>query len=145
MIYELYKTLGPKWAVIANHLDGRTENSVKNFFYSDQRKTLRYQKKKIQREFESQNGTEISNSFENTRKNTQDLNHPYFLIQNFNFQNQVIENIGSSFFIPSISFTFNFYTCLYDQNCLGHDTNNNINADFGCCRFPENYSSQNNS
>jgi hypothetical protein len=37
-IFELYATLGPKWTDIAKNLPGRTENSIKNRFYSCARK-----------------------------------------------------------------------------------------------------------
>lgn len=34
LIFELYANLGPKWTDIAKNLPGRTENSIKNRFYS---------------------------------------------------------------------------------------------------------------
>jgi hypothetical protein len=42
-IFEYHKTLGNKWAQIANILQGRTDNMIKNQFYS----TLRRQQRKI--------------------------------------------------------------------------------------------------
>ena len=38
VIFELYAAMGPKWTDIAKHLPGRTENSIKNRFYSCKRK-----------------------------------------------------------------------------------------------------------
>jgi len=38
LIYQMYLTLGPKWTLIAKYLPGRTENSIKNRFYSHLRK-----------------------------------------------------------------------------------------------------------
>lgn len=38
VIFDLHATLGPKWTVISSHLPGRTENSIKNRFYSYSRK-----------------------------------------------------------------------------------------------------------
>ena len=34
VIFEMYATLGPKWTDISRKLPGRTENSIKNRFYS---------------------------------------------------------------------------------------------------------------
>jgi len=38
LIFKLYQAVGPKWTAIAKELPGRTENSVKNRFYSTVRK-----------------------------------------------------------------------------------------------------------
>jgi len=51
--------LGNKWAVIASHLKGRTDNNVKNYFYSTLRKSLR----KLN-SFISLNRTELKNAKE---------------------------------------------------------------------------------
>lgn len=40
-ILELWKELGKSWTAIASHFPGRSENSVKNRFYSTMRKKLR--------------------------------------------------------------------------------------------------------
>lgn len=37
-IFQMYKLYGPKWTLIAKSLPGRTENSIKNRFYSTTRK-----------------------------------------------------------------------------------------------------------
>ena len=37
-IYRLYHEIGPHWATIATHIPGRTDNSIKNRFYSNIRK-----------------------------------------------------------------------------------------------------------
>ena len=34
----MYQTYGPKWTMIAKSLEGRSENSIKNRFYSTIRK-----------------------------------------------------------------------------------------------------------
>lgn len=39
LIFELYSAMGPKWTNIAKQLPGRTENSIKNRFYSCKRKS----------------------------------------------------------------------------------------------------------
>ena len=37
-VFDLYARLGAKWTLIANEFNGRTENSVKNRFYSTLRR-----------------------------------------------------------------------------------------------------------
>lgn len=50
-IFELQKRFGNKWSEIANHMPGRTDNSIKNCFYSAIRRNLRkYNKKKPESE-----------------------------------------------------------------------------------------------
>ena len=38
LIFQMFQTCGPKWTMIAGYLEGRTENSIKNRFYSTIRK-----------------------------------------------------------------------------------------------------------
>lgn len=45
--FELFKEYGPKWSHIAYQLSGRTDNTVKNFFYCRLRKIARRIKKSI--------------------------------------------------------------------------------------------------
>lgn len=40
-LFELHNQLGNKWAVIGAQLSGRTDNAVKNHFYSRLRKALK--------------------------------------------------------------------------------------------------------
>ena len=37
-IFDLHKKLGNKWADIAKELPGRSDNCIKNYFYSTHRK-----------------------------------------------------------------------------------------------------------
>jgi hypothetical protein len=46
LILSLHKSLGNRWSLIASHLVNRTDNSVKNFFYSRLRREDRKNKKK---------------------------------------------------------------------------------------------------
>lgn len=50
-IFELQKQFGNKWSEIATHMPGRTDNSIKNCFYSAIRRNLRkYNKKRPESE-----------------------------------------------------------------------------------------------
>ncbi len=46
-IFQLYNQYGSKWAKIASYLNGRTENSIKNRFYSTLRRIAYEHQKKI--------------------------------------------------------------------------------------------------
>ena len=52
LILSLHKTFGNRWSLIAKHLTNRTDNSVKNFFYSKLRKEDRKKKRKTCIDFE---------------------------------------------------------------------------------------------
>lgn len=45
IIFEMFKKEGPKWALIASLLPGRTENSIKNRFYSTIRRVRNAEEK----------------------------------------------------------------------------------------------------
>lgn len=53
-MFELHRVNGNKWTVIAESLPGRTDNSIKNYFYSTIRRSLR----RISKFLGSKNSTE---------------------------------------------------------------------------------------
>lgn len=48
-ILQLHEVYGNHWSQIAKHLPGRSDNAVKNFFYSNWRKSLRHGQKKLKK------------------------------------------------------------------------------------------------
>lgn len=52
LIYTLYHEIGAHWAVIGGQIPGRTENSVKNRFYSNMRKLARSAKESAEPKIE---------------------------------------------------------------------------------------------
>mmetsp|Transcript_11338 Transcript_11338/g.11419 ORF Transcript_11338/g.11419 Transcript_11338/m.11419 type:complete len:115 (-) Transcript_11338:42-386(-) len=50
----MYKLYGPKWTMIAKSLPGRTENSIKNRFYSTTRKMKSQEATQIPKEIKSE-------------------------------------------------------------------------------------------
>ena len=54
VLYKLHDEIGNKWAQIAVHMHGRTDNCVKNHFYSKLRKALRKLNKAIHSHFKKE-------------------------------------------------------------------------------------------
>ena len=53
LIYSLYHEIGAKWAIIGSKVPGRTENSVKNRFYSNMRKAAKAAEQSMEPKIES--------------------------------------------------------------------------------------------
>ena len=50
-LYQLHEKMGNRWAAIAQLMEGRTDNCVKNHFYSKLRKALRKLNRAVQSHF----------------------------------------------------------------------------------------------
>jgi hypothetical protein len=66
----MYKEIGTKWSVIAKYFPGRTENSIKNRFYSTLRRIATKKRKELKKSSTSFNNTEIEYDI---NSNLQDL------------------------------------------------------------------------
>ena len=79
LIFEGHKIHGNKWAEIAKMLNGRTDNAVKNFFYS----TLRRQMRKIARKIRGRRRRDYSEiTLLQLQKTMKDHSIPYTELDN---------------------------------------------------------------
>ena len=118
LIFKLYMQYGSSWSKIAKHLNGRTENSIKNRFYSTIRKIAADRKKLNQvKQEDNVNGQNPKLSTEEDDKPA-----PFFL------QNQDIKSIaGTNEILPELSLP-----------ALGKDTDTKFNQSFFANNMPTN-------
>lgn len=124
-IYELRKTLGNKWAAIAKQMNGRTENAVKNLFYSDQRKIMRKHQKKEKNlnRLEPSNDSKTNNEYRNIELQSQDSSNIEFLYQNSNFMSEIMQNVTKNFVTLTFPFLINKDFSDYSEILAGYGNN----------------------
>jgi hypothetical protein len=67
LIFQMYQNLGPRWTLIAKQLPGRTENSIKNRFYSTVRKMKQHSKYEDEQQGETDSVAKVEDtSYEET-------------------------------------------------------------------------------
>jgi len=59
LLFQLYQKFGPKWCSLVTYFENRTENSIKNRFYSTLRRIATEYKRGIDKEFKSSSVTSI--------------------------------------------------------------------------------------
>ena len=112
VIFDLYQKYGSSWSKIARFIPGRTENAIKNRFYSTVRK-LASDKKKLSEDFINENVYDEEESPENDQEIAneakQDKNNLYKLLQgktDLNTdvkQNIVVEQINETHTLDKMS------------------------------------------
>ena len=61
LLFRLYQNIGPKWCALVEHFESRTENFIKNRFYSTLRRVATEHKRKIQKKIKQlEDQTEIA-------------------------------------------------------------------------------------
>ena len=71
LLFQLYQKFGPKWCSLVQHFENRTENSIKNRFYSTLRRIATEYKRGIDRELKgkSKMKSNLNLSMEAVRNN----------------------------------------------------------------------------
>jgi len=62
LLFQLYQKCGPKWCSLVSHFENRTENSIKNRFYSTLRRIATEYKRGIDKELKAKNKIKSSSS-----------------------------------------------------------------------------------
>lgn len=81
LLFQLYQKFGPKWCYLVNQFENRTENSIKNRFYSTLRRVATEHKRGIEKEWKKRNKKLKLKSI-NTTQNDQTLEN----LDNLNIQ-----------------------------------------------------------
>lgn len=55
LLFQLYQKYGPKWCSLVTHFENRTENSIKNRFYSTLRRIATEHKRNLEKEVKKNN------------------------------------------------------------------------------------------
>lgn len=93
VIFRTQKNHGNKWSAIARLLKGRTDNDIKNYFYS----TLRRQLRKILRDIKGdQNAEPEEITFRYLQRVLKENNVSYDLVDNENIRNLLIHSDKSA-------------------------------------------------
>ncbi|CAD8095844.1 unnamed protein product [Paramecium primaurelia] len=104
-IVKYYNQYGAKWSVVASHLKGRSENMVKNRFYSHIQKHLLGRQNKYQIIYNS--GHSQQNGTQQLQEGNQNMDVEYSDTSNSEQKLVHSENYSSS--IGSSTFTFSYY------------------------------------
>ena len=92
LIFQKFQVCGPKWTKIAECLEGRTENSIKNRFYSTIRK-MKSQEPSVVTEMKKELSIEkIPDSFEKMNTLIDQINHFQGLLDSTRSQIMLLEN-----------------------------------------------------
>jgi hypothetical protein len=96
LIIKLQRQQGNKWAKIASHLQGRTDNAVKNRFHSTISRRMRQQarkeklsaiKSKVSLQDDEENNMTVVNSLP--------ITHPYHKLDDITSESQILKNVLS--------------------------------------------------
>lgn len=131
LIFKFFSEFGSKWSLIASKFPGRTENSVKNRFYStlrrislDKKKNLFGEKKNVNNVSNGNNGNVVNNINNNAINN-------FGNFSNFNYGNAEINsesNYGANFNSSNNNNNNNSNNCLNNSFAIENFNNNNLTA-----------------
>lgn len=114
LIFKLYMQYGSSWSKIAKHLKGRTENSIKNRFYSTIRK-IAADRKKLSQVKQEENNIKSAIPIEEEKK-SEPIKPPNFAIEKMDLLQQNNASIKENSLPPSIKEQENSYLPNFYQN-----------------------------
>ncbi|CAD8074292.1 unnamed protein product [Paramecium primaurelia] len=106
-IVKYYNQYGAKWSLVAQNLKGRSENMVKNRFYSHIQKHLLGRQNKYQIIYKQGKNQQQQNGISQTFERNQNMDVEYSDTSNNDMKLVHSENYSSS--IGSSTFTFSYY------------------------------------